>query len=395
MIGIVRCPPDSVEGAREAAGRLLDLLNYGPSKGEVFLKPNMVDAAPASEGVVTDPAVVAGLALALRDRGAKSFLVADGSGYYANEERLFERLVKRSGYGEMVEALRREYGLDVTLENLEWVEREEVDWEFGKLQVPVACRTHAYVNVAKMKTHVHTLVTLSTKNQKGLLLLADKKMFHLKALHEYIRALGRLEVTKPELAVVDATRALEGTGPFTQLFDQTAVREPGLLFGGRDMAEVDNACCQYVGVPVGEVEHLEEAAVEVAPGSAPLVPADPPFRRPDPLLKSAVGNIYRIINEHACTSCQMATGRLLNKLTYDKELKDEVREFEERYPKVYLVLGRTEPRDVPEDGPVICFGNCTKKLSKQVRGIHVPGCPPDYLEALNLMLTLGKSVGKK
>lgn len=403
MITIANIPPgdlDADEGPtpRAVAGirQLLDALEYQPSRPRVFIKPNIVDAVPAHAAVTTDPALVEALALALVARAdaagparpIEELVIGDGSGYFSNDERLFDLLVERSGYGAMIARLRDRVPVPVRLVNLEWEERVPVPWAHGTLELPRLCQTHAYVNFARMKTHIHTLVTLCTKNQKGLLLLTDKKAFHLTALHERIRALAGC--VQPDLALIDATRALEGTGPFSATFNQTHVRALGLCLAGRDQAEVDAAGCRVMGIDPAEVAHLETSpmppTVTFAPDSAPLAPADPPFQRPDPYLQAKVGNIYRIITEHACTNCQMATGRLLNKITRAPEFKEAVRAFVTRHPKVYLVLGRRDPAGIPTDGPVVCFGDCTKALAKKIDAVHVPGCPPDYNAAIPVLL---------
>ena len=166
----------------------------------------------------------------------------------------------------------------LSLANLEWEPTEEVPWKHGKIKLPALLRTHAYVNAAKMKTHIHTTVTLSTKNQKGLLLLRDKKEFHkgyggAGDLHECIRELA--EVVRPELTVADATYALEGTGPTVAPEGQTRARKLGICIGGTDVFEVDNACCRLMGIPVSEVRHLPEVPVELDldnPQDAPRAP---------------------------------------------------------------------------------------------------------------------------
>ena len=372
---------------------LIDQLGYTPSRSQVLLKPNIVDALKPNEAVTTDPAIVQGLILALQDRGAKSFVIGEASGYFAADEH-WARLVEEAGYVKMVDSLVKDHGVDVTLVNLETAEREDYPWEYGTLPLPALLGTHAYINIAKMKTHVHTQVSLCCKNQKGLLRLAEKKKFHLgikgASLHDCIRALA--VTIQPELAIIDATRALEGSGPTTEMNGQTKVRRLKLCIGGTDLVEVDNAGCQVMGTPVAEVAHLPEVPVEIAPGSMPLEDAiaKPPLRRPR--LEVVNGPFHRFAMETACTGCQVALSRMFRKVQFVPELRAHLGDFQKNYPFVNLVLGRAPAEKVAEiaanGGEFIFWGNCTKEMAAEFGGKHVPGCPPEHNAAIQIILDL-------
>ncbi|GAB4322213.1 MAG: DUF362 domain-containing protein [Promethearchaeota archaeon] len=396
MISIVPAKPRSLESAREAMAKLLDQLDFSASSDAVLLKPNIVDALPPRAAVDTDPTMVGGLILALRERGASKFIVGENSGYFSSKPENFERLVKVTGYAKLVQQLVDRHGVDVELVNLEFVELEERDWPLGKLKLPALLRDHAYVNFAKMKTHLATTVTLCTKNQKGLLLLADKKKFHLgyggrADLHECIAELAKL--VRPELAVVDATRALEGTGPTQNPEGQTSVRKLGVCVGGTDQVEVDVACCRLMGVDPASVDHLRllrpsgARDVELAPGSLPLRPADPPFRPAAKHVK--FGSLYLHASMWACTGCQMAFARTMRKLTLVPDLTERLRKLQERVGRVDVFVGKTSVEAVtPDLGVSLFFGNCTKKLAEELGAAHVPGCSPDHNEAIEVLLSL-------
>ena len=53
----------------------------------------------------------------------------------------------------------------------------------------------------KMKTHLQSSVTLGIKNQKGLLLTKDKKVFHRMDIHDALRQLS--SAARPDLTIVD------------------------------------------------------------------------------------------------------------------------------------------------------------------------------------------------
>lgn len=387
MIAIVEARPARSTGkAATTLGRLLDVLGYRPGKPDVFIKPNMVDAVPPSDAVDTDPFLVGGLILALAERGGKRFVVGDGSGYFSSDERTWTRLVDESGYGRVMASLRAG-GVDVELVNLETTARVEVPWAHGTIAIPELCQTHVYINFAKMKTHVHTTVSLATKNQKGLLALADKKAFHLRTdgdgLHGRIKALGA--AVRPELALVDGTRALEGSGPSTAPGGQTAVRHVNAIIGGRDMAEVDAAACTIIGIPPAGVRHLRAAGISLAPGSDPLVPATPPFAMPSLDVKMGE-KVSRCAFETCCTGCQMALSRLFRKMLFTPALRERFLAWQAGIDRAVIVMGKGETTSAPGALPIF-FGTCTRQAWLDRGGVHVPGCPPDHGQAIEIMLS--------
>ncbi|MHA2391206.1 MAG: DUF362 domain-containing protein [Promethearchaeota archaeon] len=398
MINIVNVNPESLDDVKEAVAKMIEHLGYKPSKPRIFMKPNVVDALPLSHAVDVDPIVCAGLILALYDKfDIEEFVIGENSGYFSEKPETFQRLIETSGYKEMVENLTDNYGVPVSLVNLEYVYLDEYEWKFPpyKLKLPSLLKTHSYINLPKMKTHGTCMVTLGVKNQKGLLLLRDKKRFHLgyrdednvyhSNLHECIFELGNL--VQPELTICDATLALEGNGPTTNP-GLTWVKKLELCIGGTDMIEVDNACCQIMGIPMDLVEHVPEVKVTLSPESLPLT-CEEPFKRPVKLDKP-VGNMYYHSSMWTCTGCQMTLTRMNRKIAYTPELKEKLKERNKKYDRIDFFIGRTEEKDIPEDHGVLLFcGNCTKKVSRQFPdATHVAGCPPHYRDLSKIYVNL-------
>ncbi|MHA2184528.1 MAG: DUF362 domain-containing protein [Promethearchaeota archaeon] len=398
MITIVQVKPDSLEAVKTAMVKLIEQLGYTPSKSRIFLKPNVVDALDPSHAVDVDPIVTGGLILALNEKfDIEEFVIGENSGYFSEKEETFQRLIETSGYKEMVEDLKENYGIPLKMINLEYVDMDEYEWKFKpyKLKLPTILKTHAYINMPKMKTHGTCMVTLGVKNQKGLLLLRDKKKFHLgyrddegkyhSNLHECIFELGKL--VQPELTICDATTALEGNGPTTNP-GTTWVKTLNICIGGTDMIEVDNASCQVMGIPMDLVEHVEEVEVSLAPGSLPLICKEP-FRRPVKRTEP-YGNMYHHSSMWMCTGCQMTLSRMNRKIAYTPELREKLQERDKKYERIDFFVGRTEEEDIPEDHGVLLFcGNCTKKVSRLYSdAVHVPGCPPHYRELADKYVNL-------
>ncbi|MFW9825804.1 MAG: DUF362 domain-containing protein [Candidatus Thorarchaeota archaeon] len=398
MITIVKINPESLDDAKQGMIKLIEQIGYKPSKPQIFLKPNVVDALPPSHAVDVNPVVTAGLILALNEKfEIEEFVIGENSGYFSEKPETFERLIETSGYKQMVKDLKENYNIPVSLVNLEYVELDQYQWKFPpkKIKLPSLVKTHSYINLPKMKTHGTCMVTLGLKNQKGLLLLKDKKRFHLgfrddegvyhSNLHECITELGN--IVKPELTICDATTALEGNGPTTNP-GTTWVKKLDICIGGTDMIEVDNACCQIMGIPMDLVQHVPEVEVSLASGSLPLR-CEVPFRRPVKYDRP-YGNMYHHSSMWTCTGCQMTLTRMNRKIAYTPELREKLKKRNEKYDRIDFFVGRTEEEDIPEDHGVLLFcGNCTKKISKLYPdSIHVAGCPPHYRELAEKYVSL-------
>ncbi len=385
MISIVKTKHVPIEETKASMLELFKQLDYNPTNEKIFLKPNIVDATPPLAPTITHPIVVEGIILALHEKGAREFVIGENSGYFSFKQEHFDRLIHVTEYGAMINRL-KEKGILVTVENLEFAKLKEYEWEHGTIKIPELCETHEYINIPKMKTHMMTGVTLSLKNQKGLLLLGDKKKFHLgydgdSTLHKCITEFGN--VIQPELNIVDATTALEGTGPAMLPTGQTAMRVLDLCIGGRDMVEVDNACCTIMGVPLTEALHIPERDVTLATGSLPLEPATPPFAKPDKYIK--FNKIYQRCSSWGCTNCQMGFSRMMRKIVLDETIRDKFNALQEKHDKIDFYIGKLE--NIPtDDNPKIFFGQCTKKASDEVDGIFIAGCPANHNDAIEAIL---------
>ena len=237
-VAIVRATMDTVDQAMATA---IQLLAYKPTKDAFFIKPNVADAGPVDQGILTHPRVVEAFLRLYPGRKA----VIGESGIVGRDSR---SALEKTGYREMANRLGAE------LVDLEQAERFAAPWREGTIKLPTLIRTHEYINIAKMKTHVQAGVTLGMKNQKGLLHFADKKRFHMTGLDACIRQLG--EIAKPDLTIVDGIIALEGDGPWR--FGTR--KDANLLVAGTDMVEVDNVCLRLMGFPpehAGHIPHLD------------------------------------------------------------------------------------------------------------------------------------------
>ena len=155
MITIVSVNTESLDEVKQAMITLIERLGYAPSKSKIFIKPNAVDALPPDHAVDVNPIVTAGLILALNEKfKIEEFVIGENSGYFSEKEETFQRLIETSGYKEMVEDLKENHNIPVSLVNLEYADLDEYEWKFKpyKLQLPSYLKTHSYINLPKMKT---------------------------------------------------------------------------------------------------------------------------------------------------------------------------------------------------------------------------------------------------
>lgn len=108
-----------------------------------------------------------------------------------------------------------------------------------------------FINLPKVKTCGHTLVTLSIKNLFGILQRARKNKLH-RHLNEILPYLAK--VIRQDLIVVDGITAMEGNGPVIG-----SPRNLGVIVAGVNPLTVDALCCGMMGLSPGDVEHLARA----------------------------------------------------------------------------------------------------------------------------------------
>ncbi len=345
---------------------LLELVGYTPVKDRVLLKPNIVSAVPPENGDDTHPKVIEALIRYFRKRG-RDVVLAEASGIFESDQ-AFEKLLAASGYLDI-----REH-LGVPIINLEQVEREEVPWKYGSIPLPKMLAEYEYVNVPTMKTHLQTLVTLGVKNQKGLLQVNTKKLFHKKDLHGCVHALS--EVVRPALTLVDGLYCVEGTGPTGPPVGET--KRMDLLVAGKHMLAVDNVCTEIMGFDPGEVKHLTRVEDIRVLGEA-VDDVESPFKGPMRTIHADPFVIYS--DDRTCSMCSIPFYRALTKIFNTPELYNRFTKRADR-GEVSVLMGPSDP-PAPAGTCRVCLGDCSAGVAKRMGIPHIGGCHPDYREIVN------------
>jgi uncharacterized protein (DUF362 family) len=347
---ILKTPLTEVESAlREAIG----LIGYRPQAQAYFIKPNLSDAGPAGQGLFSDPAIVEAL---VRILDSQQVVIGEGAVVGRSAAVAFEA----NGYTDIA----RRCGIELV--DLNDAKRYSAQWDFGVIRLPELLLTHEYINVAKMKTHIQTGVSLSLKNQKGLLLPVDKKRFHRKGLHSRITALGQL--VQPSLVIVDGIVALEGNGPWRY---GTPV-EMNLLVVGDDMVEVDNVCREIMGFAPEDCPHIPPMTDIKTVG----VPIDEVRRK---FVLDFPGyftyrNLYEHVND-SCSGCNIAIYHAMRRLRKSAWGRARIL-LRAGLQRTDIIMGHAE--EIPRGhGRIICLGDCTRRFAREHDLTFVEGCPPE------------------
>jgi uncharacterized protein (DUF362 family) len=365
QVGITRTRLDNLDDDIE---KILELIGYVPSKAKILLKPNIVVASPPEDGDITHPGVIEALVSYFRKR-KKEVVVAEGTGIFGTEEE-FEGLLRATGY----DAVRDDLGVPII--NLELAKREKIPWRYGSIPIPKLLKNYEYINVPTMKTHLQASVSLGVKNQKGLIPMKTKKIFHKKDLHACIFELSK--AIQPTLTLVDAIYCIEGTGPTGPPIGE--VKRMDLLVAGKDMMAVDNVCVEIMGYDVREVKHLRPVKGIQVLGEK-IEDVKSAFKRP--MAFFGRDNFVVHMDEKACTMCTVSFYKALSKILYSPELREQLGKRKD-LRNINIILGPSEPSS--DLGTcALCVGDCAAGPAKKSGLPLIKGCHPDYREIVDFL----------
>lgn len=342
--------------------KILEDIGYLPKKARIFIKPNVGGFGKPDSPCIVNPRVIGGVIGYLQDNGYKDILIGelpipkDSNGVF-----------NMSGY----RALSKKYNVELT--DLSLVDRTQLEFRDLKIGLPkfLLHNEYEYINVAKMKTHIQTRVSLCTKNQKGLLDFSGRRIMHIEGdLQENIRLLG--QIIRPDFCIIDGINALEGDGPG---LDGKEVRKFNVVVSGESMEAVDWVGAQLMGIDPSTVRHLltPSEKIDVRGESVTKVKRD--FILPKVHFQKL--NVHFWLTDKTCSGCSGIMGGVKRKLA-----KSPLRLF--RF-LCQVFLGRidilTGGVDIPgKHGKIICLGNCMQEIAKLHNLSIVKGCPPEITD---------------
>jgi len=219
---------DPVVATKKALEVLGGISRFVKKGQRVVLKPNMSFTRTPEFGATTHPQVVATVAQACMEAGAQQVLVLDHTLHRAEIclERTGIREACKDIPGVHVLALQeRKFFREIKIPQGKVLERVEVMKEV--LDSPVL------INIPVAKSHSATGISMGIKGLMGL--IWDREIFHSQV--NMNQALADLAtVIKPQLTILDATRALSSGGPG----GPGEVKKPNLIIAGIDPIAVDS-----------------------------------------------------------------------------------------------------------------------------------------------------------
>ena len=218
-------PAAATRKALEAMGGISRFVKKGQ---RVVLKPNMSFNNPPDRATTTHPLVVATVAEVCLEAGAQRVAVLD------YPLRKGELCLERSGIRDACKSIKgvhvaaleeRKFFREIKVPQGKIFDRVEVMSEVLECDV--------LINLPQAKSHSATGVSLGIKGLMGL--IWDRWSFHSK--YDIDQALADLAtVLKPQLTILDATRALVSGGPG----GPGEVVKPNLIIAGIDPVAVDS-----------------------------------------------------------------------------------------------------------------------------------------------------------
>ncbi|NWG02484.1 MAG: DUF362 domain-containing protein [Syntrophaceae bacterium] len=219
-------PVAATKKALEAIGGISHFVKKGQ---RVILKPNMSFTRTPEFGATTHPLVVATVAQGCMNAGAQQVLVLDHTLH--RPELCLERTGIRDACknipGVHVLTLQeRKFFQEIKIPQGKALERVEVMKE-------ILDSSTILINIPVAKSHSATGVSMGIKGLMGL--IWDRESFHSR--YNMNQALADLaSVIKPQLTILDATRALTSGGPG----GPGTVTKPNLVIAGIDPVAVDS-----------------------------------------------------------------------------------------------------------------------------------------------------------
>ncbi|MFA4889213.1 MAG: DUF362 domain-containing protein [Candidatus Omnitrophota bacterium] len=337
---------------------------------KVFIKPNLGGRYPIIRGENTSYDIVHELCGILKENGCQEIVIGHTSLLnFGNDKYDFETLIKQSGLDKL-----RKHGI-VTLLNLDNAKRFSsavTDISFG---VPEIIKSHYYINLCSLKTHMETTVSLSLKNQMGLLSADERKRSHQINLDQHIAYLG--SAVKPQLNIIDGRIGMQGNGPHHGTRGYA-----NIIICGDDMVEADSMACSLIGVDFAGVKHIanaikEGAGIPISQGQYKLYKElAVKFQQPQEYFQKYF--LLQVWPNKACSGCIFSLSNAHKKIFRNPVKFTQFLHKLIKSRKFNIVLGKDAEKNISKySGDVYAIGDCTNKFaSLYEKHSFLPGCPP-------------------
>lgn len=350
---------------------------------KVLIKPNAARLASPGEGVTTHPLVVEAVIDYLKEKEVANIVVGESCIFGVNAQEAF-RMTGMKGISEKKK---------LKLIDLDQVDPMEMMIPGGKvikkIKVPGILKEIDFViSIPVMKTHMHTQVTLSIKNMKGLLWRKEKARLHqLRCDESTTRGYKTLDIAIsdmasvlfPHLSIIDGTVGMEGMGPA-----YGRLKKMGMVLVGSNPLSTDAVATRLMGFDPEEVPHLKLSAErglgEIRLKKISIQPKDylkweTPFK-PSPSKLSIPFPEIIVHDGGSCSAC------LSTLLVFLQEYHLQLGEYRLQ-DGVHIGVGKHLNECLKG---TILIGNCTTRMRSN--GIFIQGCPPVASQISNTLKVL-------
>ena len=241
--------PATYENVRPAVDRAFEIFPMELRGKKILIKPNLLRASEAKEGIVTHPAVLRAVVEKVETMDPASIVVGDNPGLFGYGEN--EESFKITGLMEAAKGYYQNIGND----------SQKVDFNADFMPTVSLSRivldADIIISLPKFKTHGLTVITGAIKNSYGFLPGAQKANLHKAAgsperFHEVIVNVFRLRV--PDLFILDAVVGMEGNGPASP-----DLRNIGLILASSNAVALDSVMAMMMGCDPGRLHFLQKA----------------------------------------------------------------------------------------------------------------------------------------
>lgn len=362
-----------------------DALNSYPLpdlKGmRILIKPNAARVALPGQGITTHPLIVTATIDHLKELRVKEIIIGESCIFGVNSEEAF----RKTGLKGIAEKKK------VKLIDLDRLQPMELTIPQGvllkKIKVSsILKKVDFIISIPVMKTHMHTRVTLSIKNMKGLLWKREKaRLHHLVANKGVTKKYKALDfaisematVLWPHFVIIDGTVGMEGMGP---AYGRPKPIE--MVIVSDNALSADAVASQLMGFRPDRIPHLKliylKGLGEIRSARISIEPKDylkwvNPFE-PPPQTFSFIFPDVVVYDKGSCSACLSTLSVFLQKYRHkldDYRLNDQ---------KIHIGIGKY--LDSCPNGTIL-IGNCTSRLKH--RGIFIGGCPPISSQILKVL----------
>lgn len=211
----------------------------------ILIKPNLLSISDKQEAVTSHPLIAEIIIDILSPFYKGKIIIADGAAAsYLDMKKVF----KETGYYEIANQN------NIELRNF----NTDKYMEINGIKLTSLLKKKPFIfNIAKLKTHMLTTMTLSVKNLYGLIPSKYKILYHSQHSNPKSFSEFTVKVFKavcPHFNIVDGIVGMDGNGP-----SNGRIVNPGIIAASDNGFALDHFLCDFTDIPIEKVRYLKYA----------------------------------------------------------------------------------------------------------------------------------------